>query len=399
MPSSLRHPTYPKLFIFKQPNGKSRNWYAGFHHGGKHHRRSLKTEVWDRALAGAASWYEKSKYELKHGSYVAPSAAAGPKFQSLIDRTLRAMASRGRSEEYIKSVGTALGKTGYVRRFFGELSVAKITTRTWDDFRIWLSDTRAKEEMKPHSERTIHQMKNTVQLVLGQAYDERHIESVPRFADRRRSRKKDSRPRVYFNVAEYASLRKFAKRNIRDHETKKTRWPDDARELRDYIVWMVNTGLRVGECRALRFKDVRIVMAPVLIKGVTQEREVCEVTVTKGKQGPGAPCVSYLTGPAVFRRIVARRGIEDPSRSDAPIFKRHHREAFKRLLREHGLYEDAYGRKRDFVSLRHTYICFRLMAGVPAFHVAKNVRTSVSMIENHYAKALGAVSLSVNITN
>ncbi|MDE8347016.1 MAG: hypothetical protein POH28_12725, partial [Acidocella sp.] len=36
-------------------------------------------------------------------------------------------------------------------------------------------------------------------------------------------------------------------------------------------------------------------------------------------------------------------------------------------------------------SLRHTYICLRLMEGADIYQIAKNCRTSVEMIEKHYA--------------
>ena len=45
--------------------------------------------------------------------------------------------------------------------------------------------------------------------------------------------------------------------------------------------------------------------------------------------------------------------------------------------------------KRDFVSLRATYISFRLLNGASVYEVANNCRTSVAMIENSYAKYLG----------
>jgi hypothetical protein len=51
-------------------------------------------------------------------------------------------------------------------------------------------------------------------------------------------------------------------------------------------------------------------------------------------------------------------------------------------------------RKRDFVSLRHTYIASRLISGVPVYDVALNCRTSVAMIENHYARYLSPRYLS-----
>jgi len=342
MAAPLRHPDHAKLQLFKTPNGKSQNWYAGFHHGGKFHRRSLKTEVWADALAAAENWYDEVRYELKRGVYIPPRAASGPTFSSIIERTLNGMTAQGKSSHYVRTTRTYLGQTGYVRRFFGPQRLKEITTRSWDDFRLWLTDERTTEGKAVHSERTIHQMKNVVQLVLGQAYVDKLIDLVPKFEDRLRSKKKDNRPRVFFDRTEYARLLMFARRNIKKHVADKTRWVDEAQELYEYIVFMVNTGLRVGECRALRFKDVRIKKAPVLIKGISKEREVCEITITAGKMGAHPTCVSYLTAPAVFRRIVARRDIEKPETSDQLIFRAHHREAFKRLLRDHGLYKDNY---------------------------------------------------------
>jgi len=52
--------------------------------------------------------------------------------------------------------------------------------------------------------------------------------------------------------------------------------------------------------------------------------------------------------------------------------------------------------KRDFVSLRATYICYRLLNGAPIYEVANNCRTSVQVIEDAYAKQLGG-SLLQNI--
>jgi integrase len=46
---------------------------------------------------------------------------------------------------------------------------------------------------------------------------------------------------------------------------------------------------------------------------------------------------------------------------------------------------DREGRPRTFYSLRHTYICMRLLAGANAYELAKNCRTSVEMIQEHYA--------------
>ncbi len=63
----------------------------------------------------------------------------------------------------------------------------------------------------------------------------------------------------------------------------------------------------------------------------------------------------------------------------------HTRELFNTILGEEGLKFDRDGNRRTAYSLRHTYICFRLMEGADIYQIAKNCRTSVEMIEKFYA--------------
>ena len=58
---------------------------------------------------------------------------------------------------------------------------------------------------------------------------------------------------------------------------------------------------------------------------------------------------------------------------------------FNRILAKAKLKADRDGKPRTAYSLRHTYICLRLMEGADIYQIAKNCRTSVEMIEKHYA--------------
>jgi integrase len=64
-----------------------------------------------------------------------------------------------------------------------------------------------------------------------------------------------------------------------------------------------------------------------------------------------------------------------------------------------GLKLDRDEKPRTAYSLRHTYICMRLMEGADIYQIAKNCRTSVEMIEKHYAihlkNTLGASAINV----
>ena len=71
--------------------------------------------------------------------------------------------------------------------------------------------------------------------------------------------------------------------------------------------------------------------------------------------------------------------------TDDLIFPHWHREQFNTILDEENLQFDRDGQPRTAYSLRHTYICLRLMEGADIYQIAKNCRTSVEMIEKYYA--------------
>ena len=89
----------------------------------------------------------------------------------------------------------------------------------------------------------------------------------------------------------------------------------------------------------------------------------------------------------------ARRGASVPARHEAAqvqsptdlVFPKTHHELFNTILDELKLKFDREGQRRTFYSLRHTYICLRLMEGADIYQIAKNCRTSVEMIEEYYA--------------
>ena len=81
------------------------------------------------------------------------------------------------------------------------------------------------------------------------------------------------------------------------------------------------------------------------------------------------------------------------------VFPGNHIKLFNGILRRSGLKLDRNGNKRTAYSLRHTYICMRLMEGADIYQIAKNCRTSVEMIDKFYAahikNTLDAASINV----
>jgi integrase len=136
---------------------------------------------------------------------------------------------------------------------------------------------------------------------------------------------------------------------------------------------MVNTGLRPDEAQRLQFRDVNVV-----VDGDTGER-ILEIEV-RGKRGVGY-CKSMPGAVMPFQRTRKRKG----GQPSDPVFGAVQRGLFNAVLDELDLKKDREGNARTAYSLRHTYICLRLMEGADIYQVAKNCRTSVEMIEKYYA--------------
>jgi len=121
--------------------------------------------------------------------------------------------------------------------------------------------------------------------------------------------------------------------------------------------------------------------------------ETILLIAVRGKRGVGY-CKSMPNAVRPFTRLRDRKRLaptpENAKNMALPqptdlIFPNTHHELFNIILDEKGLKFDREGQRRTLYSLRHTYICFRLMEGADIYQIAKNCRTSVEMIEKYYA--------------
>ena len=158
---------------------------------------------------------------------------------------------------------------------------------------------------------------------------------------------------------------------------------------------MANTGLRPDEANQLQFRDVAIVH-----DNATDEN-ILEIEV-RGKRGVGF-CKSTAGAVRPFERLKSRNVLrkakqgQEAGPTDA-IFPKSHRELFNTILDEEDLKNDRDGQPRTAYSLRHTYICLRLLEGADIYQIAKNCRTSVEMIEKYYASHI-ATSIDAAAVN
>ena len=136
---------------------------------------------------------------------------------------------------------------------------------------------------------------------------------------------------------------------------------------------MANTGLRPDEASLLEYRDV------TAIDDRDSGERILEIEV-RGKRGVGY-CMSTRGAVRPFERMKERR---KPKPTDKLFATRAHKQ-FNSFLDDAGVRCDREGSRRTAYSLRHTYICMRLLEGADIYQVAKNCRTSVEMIEKYYA--------------
>ena len=177
--------------------------------------------------------------------------------------------------------------------------------------------------------------------------------------------------RAWFSPDEYRQLYTATRENARKAQGRP--WARSAAELHDKVLFLANTGIRPDEANWLEYRDIEIV------EDDATGETILEIQV-RGKRGVGY-CKSTTGAVRPFERMMERHQPEPTDR----LFPIDHKRQFNRILEEHGLKFDRQGNRRTLYSLRHSYISFRLLEGADIYQIAKNCRTSVEMIEKHYA--------------
>ena len=195
------------------------------------------------------------------------------------------------------------------------------------------------------------------------------------------SSRQNSRPDI--SETEWRTLYTYLRKYVKEAQDK--RRYRERFYLQHYILILANSGIRVGEARHLRWRDIsstktlsgqkRLIFT---VRGKTGEREVvCNETVER-----------YVERLRNFRSEEAKMlNLEEPifcHPNGRPIgsFKK----GFEQVLNEAGVLRGSDGKKRVPYSLRHTYATMRISEGVSVFQLAANMGTSVEMIESFYGK-------------
>lgn len=359
-----------KLRLYKRPN--SSHWQCSTYLAGRNWRISTKDDSLSRAKEIAEDWYfglrgKDRAGELKTGKTFAQAAEQFLKEFEVITEGQRAPTCLSDHQKHLRV---------HLLPYFGPTRVAEIKSGTVLAYRVHRAtsrlDVKTGEPKRP-SRSTLHKEIVTLRQVLKTAHRHGWIDFVPDLSSPYKTSGKVTH-RAWFSPQEYRQLY-MATRQRANHPLK-SRWKWQCEQLHDYVLFMANTGLRPDEAARLEHRDVKI------IKDRDTSQVILEIEV-RGKRGVGY-CKSTHGAVAPYRRLCTRN---KPQLTDR-VFPGNHRELFNTILDELNLKFDRDGNRRTAYSLRHTYICLRLMEGADIYQIAKNCRTSVEMIETYYAAHL-----------
>lgn len=355
---SYSHPNYKKLRLYRR-KGSSR-WQASVYFEGANRRLSTKEVEQTRAELVAGDWYEDLLASKRLGQ-----SRFGPTFEQaacLFRKEYEALVKRGdRSERHFEQFKNKLKR--YLNPFFGKMNVIEITTARVADYEQW----RLKNNHygTSPSRATMHQEFVLIRHVLKTASIQGWIDNVPTIGHRhKQSQKQRFRSRSWFTFEEYKKLIESSQKRVLAAEGKRWQWAVE--QLHDYIIFMVNTGLRVGEASNLRYADIEIKKNKIETDARGKPLEYLLISAV-GKRGHGE-CVSFWGAVSAYKNLLQRN---DPKESDL-VFPTYQRIALNNLLDETGLKVDAYKNVRSASSFRSTYISFRLLGGAPIYEIALN---------------------------
>jgi len=379
---------------------KSRFWQCSTYLSRRNHRQTTKEVSLAAAKDFARDWYMERCVEdrqMRRGTATLLSNPAqapiaepvvpidgrkrreptGPSFadaaKAFIDE-FEVITQGQRNAGYVES--KSIHVRVHLAPFFGDTALADITAGKVQEYRVHRQTSRIDPKSgkpKRPARATLHGEIVTLRQVLKTANRKGWIAAIPDMsAPYKTSGKLEHR--AWFSPEEYRLLYEATRERAKNPP--KPRWREVCETLHDYVLFMGNTGLRPDESARIQLRDVKIVDDES-----TGER-ILEIEV-RGKRGVGF-CKSMPGAILPFERVRDRKQLKPTD----PVFGKTPRELMNTVLDELNLKFDRDGHVRTCYSLRHTYICLRLLEGADIYQVAKNCRTSVEMIEKYYGRHL-----------
>ena len=269
------------------------------------------------------------------------------------------------------------------REYIGDQSIESVGNKELSGFIEWRKSYYAQFKTLPKNAK-LNPTDKTLQweLMLGKAIIRwaheqgyRGDQQLPTF----RFTPKTKRVRPAFELFEYRRLLRTLIKWQRDCPN--DIWLHARLLLTDYVLVLANSGMRVGEANNLKIRDLETFQDDLgrrnyrfKVKGKTGERDV----------------ILRASAAKSVDRLLARRSgasaddwlfaMRDGSRVITLIYQ------FDKVIEMAGIVHNSHGDKFTLYSLRHFYAVSSLRRGIGIFDVARNMGTSVQIIQQYYGR-------------
>jgi integrase len=368
-----------QVSIFRRPG--SRNWQCRFKlPNGQWHAASTGSELLDQAKQQAIAIHSLVQARIQQGLAVQTRT-----FAQIANEELDAMDSKLSSGEGKKTYADytfALKK--YLIPFFGKTEVSQITVELVRDFEAWRVSQMGlvpKASTKRNHASAYNRVINLARQK-GYLHDRQSVPILDATGDR-------GEARPAFTREESVHLLEFMKSWEKTGRLAIERLSHPL--CRAYVEFLLYTGIRHGtEAIPLRWKHIQWHWIG--------DKRYLRIWVS-GKTGPRY-LIAKNAAIETLQRLIGWQGLEletldsvIEAKLDRLIFcfpnghtPYRMEGVFRKLMRDSGLSKDGAGKTRTLYSLRHTYATFALAEGVDIHTLARQMGTSVAMIERHYSK-------------
>lgn len=354
---------------------------------GRYHWRSLKTSDLQKAKLAAR------KFRFDAESKEARGLAVSSKPMSAVIDTYVTYRERQHERGQTKAgMLRQIKRTSkFWKEFFGDKRVEAVDDADFQEFVEWRRDYYLERPLPRNAkpvptdkeiEFNIQVGKSIIKWAMQKGWRDRSITfsyTAEKF-----------RVRPAFDLTDFKKLVQVLDARLR--RSKGQRFKESRRLLLFYVMILANSGIRTGEANSLKIRDAesfeddkgRLNFA-LHVKGKVRARDAI-------LRAEAAPLVkSWLA-------IRANASADEPlfAMSDGSRVK-FLGDQFKAALKEAGILQDRYGQPYTLYSLRHFYATQAVKHGIDVYRIAKNMGTSVRMIEKYYASSTNSRDFATDL--
>jgi integrase len=368
-----------RIILYKREGLKKPKWQARIRVPNATGYKVVTTKTADlnEARVFATNLYEKLYFDVKAGGTLSSKT-----FKQTFDEWEKSLKTQGHTRQGGSWDDTIARVKAYALNYFGQKRMSDLKSVDFIDYWLW---RKTNYNRKPPSNGTLKRERTCLMPLLKFAKKRGYLTEIPEME----APQSKTQRRSTFTDDEWKTFYTKARAWVKEAEKLAT-WRDRF-IAQQYFLVLANTGLRVGEIRNLRWSDLRM---------MTIDDSKQMVAWVQGKTG--AREVVFQPGADTYiRRIYDMRleEVEGEVPRDSAVFChpdgsaiQSFKNSFKSLMKFAEIPIVRNGMARTIYSLRHYYATKRLESETSPFLLAKQMGTSVEMLEKFYGQT------SVNAT-